>query len=162
MLALSLPLLRYLWLFTVLLLSACSFMAEPILQKPDIQLRDIRLKRATLLEQEFVIDFSVKNPNAIDLPVRSLTYRIQLNEIALFKGESAHDFVVPAKSSATFSVTVHSNLWRHLRNIRQMLDEPNRPVRYQLDGEIKTALFFGERIELQRTGAFIPSSVSNR
>lgn len=162
MLVVSLPSLRFLWLFLAALLSACSFMAEPILQKPDIQLRDIRLKNATLLEQEFIIDFSVKNPNSFELPVRALNYRIQLNELELFKGNSVQDFIVPAKSSTTFSVTVHCNLWRHLRNLRQVLNDPHQPVRYQLNSEIKTGLFFGERIALKRVGEFIPSSVSNR
>lgn len=156
-----LPRLRFSWLLLLLSLSGCSlFSPEPALQTPDVQLKNVRLLNATLLEQEFRLDFVIKNPNNFSLPVRGLAYRVQLNEAELFKGESLQNFTVPAFGNATFSLSAHSNLWRHVRSVRQMLDSPSRPVRYRLDGELKTGFLWGETFPLQRSGQFVPANHS--
>lgn len=145
-------------LLMILSLSGCSVFSGPSIETPDIHLQSVRFKGGNVLEQEFRLNFMIKNPNPFNLSVRGLSYQVQLNELDLFKGESTHDFVVPAHGSTVFSLLAHSNLWRHLRQLRQMLESPQRPVRYRFDGEVKTGPIFGESIPLHRSGEFLPAA----
>ncbi|NLJ12452.1 MAG: hypothetical protein GX373_05540, partial [Gammaproteobacteria bacterium] len=60
-------------------LSACSTGGKSRFKKPDVQLVDVELVHAKLLEQQFILHFRVDNPNAQSLPMRSINYRVLLN-----------------------------------------------------------------------------------
>jgi hypothetical protein len=51
----------------------------------------------------------VVNPNDRDLPVRSISYEVELAGTAFAHGESVTDFVVPAKGETEFDVNVTAN-----------------------------------------------------
>jgi LEA14-like dessication related protein len=53
---------------------------------------------------------------------------------------------------------VRTNLWRHLKQIVSLLEDPNKPISYQLQGEVKTGLLFGRSVHLERKGEIIPGN----
>src|SRR5690606_15927894 len=112
--------------------------------------------KARLLEQQFVLRFRIDNPNGVSLPVRGLVYDVTLNDIPLADGESSTWFTVPAYGRMEFDVPVRTNLWRHMKYIVKLLEKPDQPIRYRLQGEVKTGLLFGRSVHLSRKGEIIP------
>ncbi|AYF85743.1 LEA type 2 family protein [Pseudomonas sp. JS3066] len=139
-------------------LSGCSTWISDSFQDPDVRLLKVDVVRAKLLEQQFVLRFRIDNPNDVSLPVRGLVYTVHLNEVKLASGESSTWFTVPAHGSQTFEVPVRTNLWRHMKYIVKLLEKPDEPIKYRLQGEVKTGLMFGKSVHLSRNGEIIPGS----
>ncbi|MNE85211.1 Late embryogenesis abundant protein [compost metagenome] len=90
--------------------------------------------------------------------MRGLNYTVHLNDVKLASGESSAWFTVPANGSHTFEVPVRTNLWRHMKYIVKLLEKPDEPIKYRLQGEVKTGFFFGKSVHLSRNGEIIPGS----
>ncbi|MCY1268774.1 Late embryogenesis abundant protein [compost metagenome] len=142
-----------LWLIG--LLSGCSWITGSF-ESPDVKLMKVDVVKARLLEQEFLLRFRIDNPNDFSLPVRGLRYKVKLNDVQLAEGESNTWFTVPANGHETFDVPVTTNLWRHMKYIVKLLEKPDQPIRYRLDGEVKTGLLFGRSVHIARNGEIIP------
>lgn len=143
-------------LLILLNLSGCSTWFTGNFQDPDIHLVKVEVIKAKLLEQQFMLHFRIDNPNDSNLPIRGLQYTIRLNDILLADGESSDWFTIPANGREYFQVPVRTNLWRHLKDIAKLLKNSDQPIRYRLDGELKTGLFFGRDLHLARSGEIIP------
>ena len=143
-------------LFLLLALPGCSSWFGDAFIEPDVRLVKVDVIKAKLLEQQFSLRFRIDNPNAAQLPIRRLSYAVQLNGTPLAEGESSQWFNVPARGHHEFEVPVRTNLWRHLKGIVKALEDPERPIRYSLRGEVKTGLLFGRSVHLQRNGEIIP------
>ncbi|WP_263138878.1 LEA type 2 family protein [Pseudomonas sp. RIT-PI-AD] len=139
-------------------LSGCSTWFTGDFVEPDVRLLKVEVVKARLVEQEFLLRFRVDNPNDVSLPVRGLVYTVYLNDVKLASGESDAWFTVPANGRHVFDVPVHTNLWRHMRYIVKLLERPDEPVQYRLQGEIRTGLLFGKYVQLRRNGEIIPGS----
>lgn len=137
-------------------LSGCSTWFTGGFQDPEVRLIKVDVVKAKLLEQRFVLRFRIDNPNSVSLPVRSLSYSVQLNGIQLAAGESSQWFSVPAHGHQVFEVPVHTNLWRHVKGIVRALEKPDQPIRYSFQGSVETGLMFGRSVHLSRNGEIIP------
>jgi LEA14-like dessication related protein len=145
-------------LVLLLAVNGCSSVITEELQDPVVRLLKVDVIKAKLLEQKFVLRFRIDNPNDLSLPVRFLRYKVKLNGVLLAEGESDRDFVIPAKGHQNFEIPVRTNLWRHLKQIVNLLEDPNKPISYQLQGEVKTGLMFGRSVHLERNGEIIPGN----
>ncbi|MCY1429188.1 Late embryogenesis abundant protein [compost metagenome] len=141
------------WIFG--LLSGCSWMLGDF-QSPEVKLVKVDVVKAKLLEQQFLLSFRIDNPNDFSLPVRGLRYKVKLNDVQLAEGESSTWFTVPANGHETFNVPVTTNLWRHMKYIVKLLETPEKPISYRLEGEVKTGLLFGRSVHIARNGEIIP------
>lgn len=139
-------------------LSGCSSWLTDDFRDPEVRLLKVDVVKAKLLEQKFVLRFRIDNPNDISLPIRGLNYNVKLNGVLLAEGQSDKSFTVPARGHQTFEVPVRTNLWRHLKRIVNSLEDPDEPISYQLQGEVKTGLMFGRSVHLQRNGEIIPGN----
>jgi LEA14-like dessication related protein len=63
---------------------------------------------------------------------------------------------VPANGRQFFEVPVQTNLWRHMKYIVKLLEDPDKPIRYSLEGDVKTGLLFGRTVHIARNGEIIP------
>ncbi len=140
-----------------LFLGGCSTWTSSSFQAPDVQ-----LVYARLLEQEFMLEFRIDNPNSHSLPVRGVNYEIQLDGVPLGRGQNSQWLSVPAGGHAYLKVPVHTNLWRHLKNLVKVLENPTRPVPYALRAEVKTGLMFNKSVPVSRQGSFTPGEYLNR
>lgn len=136
--------------------SGCSTWMGGGFEEPEVRLTHVEVVRARLLEQEFLLQFRIDNPNDRSLPVRGLVYHLELNDIELARGETSAWLNVPGNGHAYYEVPVHTNLWRHMKYMVRLLERPERPIRYRLDGELKTGLMFGRRVQIAREGEIIP------
>ena len=139
-------------------LGGCSSLLTDDFRDPEVRLLKVDVVKAKLLEQKFVLRFRIDNPNDISLPIRGLNYNVKLNGVLLAEGQSDKSFTVPARGHQTFDVPVRTNLWRHLKRIVNSLEDPDEPISYQLQGEVKTGLMFGRSVHLQRNGEIIPGN----
>ncbi|MFZ2320608.1 MAG: LEA type 2 family protein [Pseudomonas sp.] len=139
-------------------LGGCSSWLTDDIRDPEVRLLKVDVVKAKLLEQKFVLRFRIDNPNDISLPIRGLNYNVKLNGVLLAEGQSDKSFTVPARGHQTFEVPVRTNLWRHLKRIVNSLEDPDEPISYQLQGEVKTGLMFGRSVHLQRNGEIIPGN----
>ena len=139
-------------------LGGCSSLLSDDFRDPEVRLLKVDVVKAKLLEQKFVLRFRIDNPNDISLPIRGLNYNVKLNGVLLAEGQSDKSFTVPARGHQTFDVPVRTNLWRHLKRIVNSLEDPDEPISYQLQGEVKTGLMFGRSVHLQRNGEIIPGN----
>ena len=139
-------------------LGGCSSLLSDDFRDPEVRLLKVDVVKAKLLEQKFVLRFRIDNPNDISLPIRGLNYNVKLNGVLLAEGQSVKSFTVPARGHQTFDVPVRTNLWRHLKRIVNSLEDPDEPISYQLQGEVKTGLMFGRSVHLQRNGEIIPGN----
>ncbi|MCY1423865.1 Late embryogenesis abundant protein [compost metagenome] len=143
-------------LIIMLGLGGCSTWLTGNFEDPDIRLLKVEVVKAKLLEQQFKLHFRIDNPNDSSLPIRGLQYTIYLNDILLADGESDDWFTVPANGHEHFAVPVRTNLWQHLKEIARLLKKNDQPIRYRLEGELATGLFFGHDLHLSRSGEIIP------
>jgi LEA14-like dessication related protein len=91
----------------LVMLGACSAVVP--LQEPKLQVVGVELLRGDLLRQELRVRMRVQNPNDRQLPVRSITYEVQLGGEPFAHGESDRDFLVPANGETEFDVSVTAN-----------------------------------------------------
>lgn len=90
----------------LLLLGGC---AATRFEQPTLDVLDVQMLRGDLLRQELRVRMRVFNPNNRSLPVRSITYAVQLAGENFAQGESDRDFVVPANGSTEFDVNLSAN-----------------------------------------------------
>lgn len=146
----------------VLTLGGCSTWTSSNFQAPDVQLVNAELVYARLLEQEFMLEFRIDNPNTKSLPVRGVSYDIQLNGVPLGRGQNNQWLSVPAGGHAYLKVPVHTNLWRHLKGLVKVLDNPAQPVTYSLQANVRTGLMFNKNVPVRRQGSFTPGEYLTR
>lgn len=92
----------------VALLSGCASVRD--LEPPDLSLVSLKLQTADILSQKLLVRVRVVNPNARELPIKGISYRIEVNDAELGQGATDAAFVVPAKGEAEFDMTVTTNL----------------------------------------------------
>ncbi len=139
-------------------LSGCSTWLSSDFEEPQVQLAKVDIIKARLLEQQFMLRFRIDNPNDHSLPVRGLAYIVHLNDIELASGESSGWLTVPAHGFDYYEVPVHTNLWRHMKYIVRLLEKPDRPIAYRLDGDLKIGLLFSRQVHISNNGEIIPGS----
>ena len=142
--------LRLLLLIGLLALHGCASLHQSY-TKPDVTLANVELLKSNLWEQSFLLRMRVDNPNDRDLPIRGMHYQVYLNDMSLATGVSDKHFDVPAYGSEYFSLTVRSNIWRHLRGLLSMV-EKQQPIDYRIDGHISTGLIWAPRLTISERG----------
>lgn len=136
--------------------SSCSTWFGRDFREPEVQLVNVELVYARLLEQEFLLEFRIDNPNEQSLPVRGMTYNLDINGISLGRGQSNQWLTVPANGSARFELRAHTNLWRHVKSLVALFRNPDQPISYALEAELKTGLMFNKKVPVRRRGSFTP------
>lgn len=127
------------------LLAACAYTR---LQQPELSVIDIDLLKGDLFQQELRVRMRVYNPNDRELPVRSITYEVQLAGRAFAQGESMGDFVIPARGETDFDVNVRANATGALLRLLGSDGDPE----YRLTGEVKLASGLLRTIPFDHTG----------
>ncbi|MDA0664842.1 MAG: LEA type 2 family protein, partial [Proteobacteria bacterium] len=97
------------------LLAACASIGD--VTPPSIQLSNMRLVSAGLLSQELMLQIRIGNPNDFDIPLKGLSFTLDVNGESFAEGLSNESVTVPRLGYATLSVagsTSTLNLFRQL------------------------------------------------
>ncbi|WP_122666019.1 LEA type 2 family protein [Pseudomonas viridiflava] len=138
------------------MLNGCSSVRVSDYQDPQVHLLKVEVVKAKLLQQDFKLRFRVENPNDRSMLVRSLRYKIMLNDLVLAEGESTDWFVVDGQSRRNFVVPIRTNLWKDLKQIAKMLKKTDQPIQYRLEGKLKTGFLFRHNVRIGRNGEIMP------
>jgi len=142
-------------LLLLLLISGCKNSED--FKQPQLRLVNIDVEEIKLLEQKFILHLQVDNPNNLPFTLHRVSYRLWLNEMELGNGQFDKRLSVPANASRRLQVPLHTNIWQHLKPLSAALKTPKIPMRYRLEGKIKTGLLFGSNLSFNSQGEIIPA-----
>ena len=128
----------FLVLCVTALLTACAGMGE-YRESPRVSLVSIEPLDMTLLEQRYVLELRIMNPNTVDIPVSGLDYSIEINRREFAYGVSRQAVTIPAHGEAVLEVEVVSTLLGILRQLQAVQQEKPEVLDYRLSGKITLA-----------------------
>jgi LEA14-like dessication related protein len=83
-------------------LSGCGLFV-PKLQAPTLTVVGVDLLKSDLWEQHLRVRMHVQNPNDRTLPIKGISYTMDVSGQEFASGESGASFVVPARGAATIA-----------------------------------------------------------
>jgi LEA14-like dessication related protein len=124
----------------------------PKLETPKLEVVAVELLDAQFTQQRFNVTMRVQNPNDRELPIRGLSYSMQLAGEEFGTGQSDKAFTVPALGEAEFTMTVTTNLATSLLKILPKLEKSPQSLDYRLTGKVETDWTFLRTIPFSETG----------
>ena len=115
----------------VALLGGC---AAP-LQKPEVSLAGVELVGVGLVEQRLLLKLNVSNPNDVDLPVKSLSFDLDLDGQPFAKGASEQPVTIARHAEAQLDVKVVSRLGDVLKQLNAA--RKNGKLGYRIHGRVE-------------------------
>lgn len=138
----------------VLAISACSGVntLRKIVDPPRVSLSSVQLVSAGLLEQRYLLNLRVQNPNSVTIPISGLDYQVNLGGSEFARGVSATSFSLPANGEDVVQIEVSTNLLDSARHVYSLLKSGEDKVDYGLSGNIKVDLPFVKSLPFSRSG----------
>jgi LEA14-like dessication related protein len=135
------------------LLYGCAL--APRLTPPTLTVIDVQLEASDLWEQHLKVRMHVNTPNDRALPVKGLTYTLEVEGQPLASGESAASFLVPAQGEAEFDMNVTTNLAGTLMKlIGRGSGALSQPLAYRLTGKVSLSSGLLRSIPFDERGEF--------
>ena len=141
---------RLLVILVALALPGCSLFV-PRFEKPTLTVLNVQLLKSDIWHQELKVRLRVQNPNDRTLPVKGLTYTLDLDGQQFAHGESGASFVVPALGEAEFDMSVSANL---TSLAIKLLSQGNNPIEYHIAGRISLSAGLLRSITFDDRGTF--------
>jgi LEA14-like dessication related protein len=130
-------------------LAGCSVL--PDYEAPKLSVVSLKLQSADIFSQRVQMRMRVMNPNSRELPVKGITYRVEVEDAQLAEGVADAPFVVPALGEAEFDVQVTANLAGTLAKL--LLKRGSRDaLEYRLVGSVALSSGFLRRIPFDERG----------
>jgi LEA14-like dessication related protein len=131
-------------------LSGCSLFA-PKLEKPTLSVVSVQMLKSDLWHQELKVRMRVQNPNDRALPVKGLSYELDLDGQEFAHGMSGDSFVVPALGEAEFDMSVSANMASMLV---KLLSQGGNEIDYRMTGKIALSAGLWRSIPFNEHGTF--------
>jgi LEA14-like dessication related protein len=134
----------------VLLLAGCASTLQ--LEAPKLSVVSMKVQSADLFSQRMQVRMRVQNPNDRVLPIKGISYRIEVNDAELAQGLTDTPFDVPAKGEAEFDVQLTANLAGALTKLLSRRGSSDN-LDYRLRGEVSLSSGFLRRIPFDERGS---------
>ena len=105
-------------------------------EPPHLSVVSVKMQSADLFSQKLLVRMRVVNPNDRALPIKGISYRIEVGESELANGASDAPFVVPAMGEAEFDVQVNANLASTLLKVYGRGGSAPKKLDYRLVGKV--------------------------
>ena len=132
-------------------LSGCTLLA-PKLEAPRLSVVNVELQKGQLWEQKLRVRMHVDNPNDRVLPIKGITYTLDVNGQEFAHGESAASFVVPALGEAEFDMNMTANMAGTLMSL--LSHGADSHLEYRLAGKIALSEGLLRSIPFDQHGSF--------
>lgn len=119
----------------VLVVSGCGGIA-PGMEAPHVTLAGLTVVEPGVLEQRYGLRLRIQNPNPAEIQVSGLSFEIELNDQGFARGVSNRPATVPGLGEAVLEVEAVSTLESLLRQVLELQQNPERPIRYRLRGKL--------------------------
>jgi LEA14-like dessication related protein len=136
-------------LIATALLAGC---ATVHFETPQLSVVSIQVQSGDLFEQRLKVHMRVQNPNARELPVKGIEYRIEIFDTEFARGLTDVPFTVPAMGEAEFDVQVTANVAAALMNLGKRGGNRDK-LEYRLVGSVSLASGFLRRIPFDERGS---------
>jgi LEA14-like dessication related protein len=136
-------------LLCVPLLAGCAVL--PKYEAPKLSVVSLKLQSGDIFSQRLQVRMRVFNPNARELPVTGITYRIEVNDAELGQGATSAPFTVPSMGEVEFDMQITANL---AGAVARLLSRRNssEELAYRLVGDVNLASGFLRRIPFDERG----------
>lgn len=131
------------------LASCTALTSKP--ESPRVTLVGLKLISAELLEQRYQVNLRVMNPNAFELPVRGIDFRLDINGQAFADGVSNQAVDVPAYGENLIELTVSSNLFQVFRQFQSLQESRSPGFEYRISGSMATGVY-GQKLPFDYAG----------
>lgn len=141
-------------LIVALTLGGCSLLI-PKLEKPHLSIVDVQVLKTDLWEQRLKVRMRVQNPNDRTLPIKGLSYTLDIGGEEAAHGVSGASFVVPALGEAEFDMSVTANMASTLIKLLGRGGDPmHDKVEYRIKGKVSLSEGILRSIPFEETGSF--------
>ena len=96
--------------------AGCASTGE-LIDTPNVTLRNVEVTDLDFSGQTFLLGFDVTNPNAFPLPIKSVSYGVELDGYRFASGATNGNFTVPASGDASFAISVKLDLLSFLSSV---------------------------------------------
>lgn len=134
-------------------LTACSALV-PKLEKPSLSIVNVEFLKTDMFEQRLKVRLHVQNPNDRALPVKGLSYALEVAGEPFAQGVSGGSFVVPALGEAEFDMNVTANMAATLMKLMSRSGGIGDQVDYRMRGKISLSEGFLRSIPFEEHGTF--------
>ena len=126
---------------------------------PAVDLTHVEVSEVTLASQTFLLGFNVSNPNPFPLPVRSVRYRVRLNDHNFAGGETQSNFTIPAGGDESFVISVDLDLLQSGARLTSIIRSGVRnDLNYQLDGDLAIDIPMSPSVRFSSSGTVMVQS----
>jgi LEA14-like dessication related protein len=134
-------------------LAACSALV-PKLEKPSLSIVNVEFLKTDMFEQRLKVRMHVQNPNDRALPVKGLSYALEVAGEPFAQGVSGGSFVVPALGEAEFDMNVTANMAATIMKLMSRSGGIGDQVDYRMRGKISLSEGFLRSIPFEEHGTF--------
>jgi len=134
-------------------LSGCSLFV-PKLEAPTLSVVGVDVLKSDLWEQHLRVRMHVQNPNDRTLPVKGLSYTMDVSGEQFASGESGASFVVPARGEADFDMNVTANMAGALFKILSRGNDAGGQIDYRIRGKVSLSEGLLRSIPFDQHGTF--------
>jgi|SRR6185295_11628036 len=134
----------------VLLLAGCSFFRNDF-APPDVTLAGLRLGQGDGLYQTLLVDLVLSNPNASDLKLNAISYRVKVEGRELASGASREPLTVPAHGTATYTMPATISLMSSFGFVRDVLTKSKSKVGYELTATLEPSGLFSIPLTVRKS-----------
>jgi LEA14-like dessication related protein len=144
------------------LLSACASTGD-LIDVPNVSLRNVEVTDMDFSRQTFLLGFDVTNPNAFPLPIRTVTYGVELDGYRFASGSTTGNFTVPASGDAEFAISVELDLLKTAPQLLYLVrDSLKRDIPYQLKGQLRLDIPLTDPVRFNSSGEIRLQAVSRQ
>jgi len=134
-------------------LSACAGTESTL--PPTVQIADVRLGSAGLLSQELLIDLRISNPNDFVIPLRGMTFELDINGQHFASGLGYAAVDIPRLGYASVPVQGNTDVLAIIRQIMALSDSDR--LSYRLHGRAYIGGLGGNQaVPYERSGELSP------
>lgn len=100
----------------VILFSSCAGIGQSLIQPPGLEITNVRVSNLSLTNQNLVFTLGLDNPNPFPIPLKGLSYKLDLNGVEFANGFNESDISIPAGGGSVLDLNIEGDLINFVRD----------------------------------------------